>query len=210
MITGETRLEYKLRTPLRDRDIERLNIGDIVYLTGTIITARDQVHKRIVLENKHPPINMHNMVIFHAGPVVKRSNGAYEIVSIGSTTSMRMEAYEAAFIEKTSIKMIIGKGSMGQNTIEACRKHKVVVTLFPGGCGALGAKAVKRVADVYWLELGIPEALWVLEVENMGPLIVTIDSKGRNLFEEHSRKIIRLNDIIDRTLRDMNNVLSES
>ncbi len=200
---------YHLRTPLRNQDIERLSVGDIIYLTGIIVTARDQVHKRIVLENRRPPIDMHNMAIFHAGPVVKKSNRGYEIVSIGSTTSTRMEPYEAAFIEKTGVKMIIGKGSMGQSTARACQKHKAVVVLFPGGCGALGAKAVKQVVGVYWLELGIPEALWILEVDNMGPLIVTIDSKGRNLFESYPKRIIKLSDIIDKVSKDINNVLSE-
>jgi len=181
--------EFHVRTPIKDEDIEPVRVGDVVYLTGIIVTARDAAHHRLLIEGKPLPIDLRGLAIFHAGPAVSRHGEEWEIASIGPTTSMRMEPYEADFIEKTGVKMIIGKGFMGAKTAEACRKHKCLVAIFPAGCGALGADRVKRVLGVHWLDLGVPEALWVLEVENFGPLIVTIDAQGNNMYYERSREI---------------------
>jgi tartrate/fumarate subfamily iron-sulfur-dependent hydro-lyase beta chain len=112
--------------------------------------------------------------------MIREAEG-WRCISIGPTTSRRMEYYEYEFIEKTGVKIVIGKGGMGARTAEACKKFKAIYTIFPGGCGVLGASRVKRVAGVEWLDLGIPEAMWILEVENFGPLIVAIDAHGNNL-----------------------------
>lgn len=174
--------EFHLKTPIRDEDLSEINTGDIVYLTGTLVTARDAVHIRVVREGISPPVDLRGLAIFHAGPVMRRVEDKWECLSIGPTTSTRMEILEAEFIEKTGIKLIAGKGFMGQRTAEACEKFGCIVTLFPGGCAALAAERVKEVKGVYWYEdFGMPEALWVLEVENFGPLLVTIDSRGKML-----------------------------
>ncbi|MEB3851051.1 MAG: FumA C-terminus/TtdB family hydratase beta subunit [Desulfurococcales archaeon] len=188
--------EYRLRTPLSDEDVEKLRVGDIVYVSGIMVTARDEAHKK-VLETIEAggklPIDLRGLVLYHCGPVArKRPDGTWEIVAAGPTTSMRMESVEAEFIEKTGVKMVVGKGGMGQRTAEAMRKHKAVYAVFTGGAGALAANAIKRVVDVYWLdELGIPEALWVFEVEDFGPLVVTIDSTGRNYYAERMEEVKR-------------------
>ena len=172
---------YRLTSPVRE-PLDFLEVGDIVYLSGVIATARDQVHKKIAVEGVDPPTDMRGLAIWHAGPVAVKKGGEWAIVSIGSTTSTRMEAVEAEFIERTGVKIVIGKGFMGEKTANACKKHGCIVAIYPGGLGALGAKAVKKVLAVYWLEeLGMPEAMWVLEVENLGPLIVTIDTRGHNM-----------------------------
>jgi tartrate/fumarate subfamily iron-sulfur-dependent hydro-lyase beta chain len=96
-----------------------------------------------------------------------------------------MEIFEYDFIKRFGTRIIVGKGGMGKRTAEACREFKAVYTAFTGGAAVLAADAIKRIKDVFWLdELGMPEALWVMEVENFGPLTVTIDSHGRNLTEE--------------------------
>ncbi|MEM2512404.1 MAG: fumarate hydratase C-terminal domain-containing protein, partial [Ignisphaera sp.] len=125
---------YHVRSPF-DVSLDFLEVGDIAYLSGLLVTARDQVHKKIVLDNMKPPINLRNLALWHAGPVVHRRNSEWIVVSIGSTTSTRMENIEAEFIEKTGVKMIIGKGFMREKTISACRKHSCVVALYPGGLG---------------------------------------------------------------------------
>ncbi|MEM4849013.1 MAG: FumA C-terminus/TtdB family hydratase beta subunit, partial [Ignisphaera sp.] len=154
---------YHIKSPFSE-PLDFLEVGDIVYLTGLVITARDQAHRKVVLDNVRPPIDLKNLAIWHAGPVVLRRGNEWVIVSIGSTTSTRMEHIEAEFIKRTGVKIIIGKGFMGEKTANACKKYGCVVALYPGGLGALGAKAVKKVLAVYWLEeLGVPEALWVLE-----------------------------------------------
>jgi L(+)-tartrate dehydratase beta subunit len=135
------------------------------------------------------PINLKGLPIFHAGPIVKEAEGKWRIVSIGPTTSMRMESLEYDFIERSGVKMIIGKGGMGRRTAEACKRFKAVHAIFPGGCAVVAAERVKRVLGVEWLDLGVPEALWIMDVENFGPLIVSIDTKGNNLFEERLNAI---------------------
>ncbi len=180
---------YYLRTPISENDLKDIEIGDRVYITGTIVTARDAAHRRFLVERQPLPIDLKGLVLFHAGPVVNRSGDKWILVSIGPTTSSRMEPYEADFIEKTGVRVVIGKGFMGRRTAEACRKFKCIVTLFPGGCAALASEMVKDVVDVYWLDLGIPEAIWILQVEAFGPLIVTIDSNGNNVYDERARDI---------------------
>ncbi len=184
---------YHFKTPLDKKDIEKLNIGDIVYITGTMVTARDEAHKEIletIEKGEKLPINLEGLVLYHCGPVVRKKNNEWEVVAAGPTTSMRMESIEAEFIEKTGVRMIVGKGGMGEKTTEAMRKYKAVYAVFTGGAGALAAERIKRVKDVYWLDkLGVPEAVWVFEVENFGPLIIVIDTKGRNYYREKKKQI---------------------
>jgi len=174
---------YYIRTPISNETLQHIMVGDIIYLSGIVVTARDMIHKCVVEHKVKLPISIKGLAVFHAGPVVYNVEGTWKVVSIGPTTSTRMEPYEAEFIEKTGVKVIIGKGYMGKKTAEACKKHTAIITIFPGGCAAIAAKAIRKVLNVYWLELGIPEALWVLEVNNLGPLIVSIDARGNNIFE---------------------------
>ena len=180
-------MEYRLKTPLSEGDVRRLRVGDIVYLSGVIYTARDAAHRRIieyVREGKRLPFDLSGGVVYHCGPVVQKKDGEWIVLASGPTTSTRMELYEAEVIERLGVRMVIGKGGMGKRTAEACARYGAVYATFTGGAGVLAAQAIKRVIDVYWLDLGIPEAVWVLEVEDFGPLIVAIDSTGRNLIEE--------------------------
>jgi L(+)-tartrate dehydratase beta subunit len=105
-----------------------------------------------------------------------------------------MESAEAEFIAATGLRMIVGKGGMGKRTAEACQKYGVVHTVFPGGCAVLAAVCVEMVDAVHWLDLGMPEALWVLRVRNFGPLIVSIDTEGNNLFEDNKRRFAERRD----------------
>ena len=185
---------FHLKTPLTDEVIEKLRVGDIVYVSGIMVTARDEAHKKIletIEKGEKLPIDLRGLVLYHCGPVVrKKPDGTWEVVAAGPTTSMRMESVEAEFIAKTGVKMIVGKGGMGKKTAEAMKKYKAVYAVFTGGAGALAADRIKRVVDVYWLdELGIPEAVWVFEVENFGPLVVTIDTTGRNYYEEKLQQV---------------------
>lgn len=173
-----------LRSPVSEEEVAKLRAGDVVYLSGVVVTARDAAHRRVVRDRVAPPVDLRGLAVFHAGPVMVREGGSWRCVSIGPTTSVRMEPYEYEFLERTGAKVVIGKGGMGARTAEACRRFNAVYAIFPGGCGVLGASAVRRVLGVEWLDLGVPEALWVLEVEELGPLIVAIDSEGRNLTEE--------------------------
>ena len=161
-----------------------LHTGDIIYLSGVIATGRDDVHRRVIGEGMASPFDFSGGAIFHAGPIVKEN----ELVSIGPTTSMRMEAWAADFIKKTGVKIMIGKGGMGDKTAAACREHGVIHCVYPGGCAVLGAGQVEKINGVYWQELGMPECLWVMQVREFGPLIVTIDTEGNNMFAANAAR----------------------
>jgi L(+)-tartrate dehydratase beta subunit len=175
-----------LTTPIRDEDLEDLRIGDVVYLTGHIVTCRDVAHRRLIEFERELPVDLRGGAIFHAGPIVrKRDDGGYEMVSIGPTTSMRMEKFEREFIAQTGVKLIVGKGGMGPLTEEGCRKHKAVHAIFPGGCAVLAATQVEAIERAEWMDLGMPETLWVNRVRELGPLIISIDTQGNNLIESN-------------------------
>jgi L(+)-tartrate dehydratase beta subunit len=174
-----------LTTPIADEELESLNIGDIIYLNGYLITSRDDVHQRLIKQHKELPVDLAGKAIFHAGPIMQEIEGQpgkYRVISIGPTTSMRMELYEKEFIGQTGLKLIVGKGGMGLNTTAGCKEFKAVHTVFPGGCAVLAANCVEEVERVEWLDLGMPEAMWVMRVKEFGPLIVSIDTHGNNLF----------------------------
>ncbi|MEM1597714.1 MAG: FumA C-terminus/TtdB family hydratase beta subunit [Pyrobaculum sp.] len=178
---------YFLKTPLSHEDVAKLRVGDTVYISGVVVSARDSAHKRMLeyLERGEKlPVDLQGGVIYHAGPVARKTEKGWEIISMGPTTSARMEAFQADVIEKLGVKLVVGKGGMGRKTAEAMKKFTAAYAIFTGGAGVLAAKAIKRVVDVYWLDLGMAEAMWVLEVENFGPLTVMIDPTGRNYYEE--------------------------
>jgi len=180
-----------LTTPINNEDLESLTIGDIIYLNGYLITSRDDVHQRVIKQHKELPVDLKGMAIFHAGPIMReRENekGKYDVISIGPTTSMRMEKYEKEFIAQTGLKLIVGKGGMGPNTVAGCQQYKAIHAVFPGGCAVLAAQCVEEVERVEWLDLGMPEAIWVMRVKEFGPLIVSIDTKGNNLFENNKKQ----------------------
>jgi fumarate hydratase subunit beta len=188
-------MEYRLRIPIPESDVRKLKIGDIVYVTGTMVTARDQAHRRALAlhkEGKPIPIDLRGGVVFHCGPVVKKKDGGWEIVAAGPTTSTRMELFQAEFIEAFRPSIIVGKGGMGPRTAEAMKKFGAVYCDFTGGAAVLAAKAVESVRGVEWFELGIPEAMWILEVKDFGPLLVTIDSHG-NSHHANVAKIVEEN-----------------
>lgn len=176
-----------LTTPITPEQIADINIGDTVYLTGILATCRDSGHKRVIREGILPErFDFRDGAIFHAGPIVgTNEEGKPYMVSIGPTTSRRMESLEADFIRTTGVRVIIGKGGMMENTAAACKEYGAIHCAFPGGCAVVAAQEVEEVTDVEWMDFGMPEALWVMRVKKFGPLIVSIDTKGNNLFEQN-------------------------
>lgn len=174
-----------LTTPITKEDISSLTSGDILYITGTIITGRDSVHSRVVKSGQKFPISLKDGVIYHAGPIARdNEDGTPSIVAAGPTTSMRMEEMESDFMEKTGVRVIIGKGGMGDKTASACSSYGAIHCVFPSGCAVTAASKIKKVKAHYWDELTMSEMVWVLDTELFGPLVVSIDTKGNNLFKE--------------------------
>jgi len=174
----------RLRTPVNEQEVRGLRVNDRLFLSGILITARDMAHQRALLylkQGKPLPFSFENLALFHCGPIVKKKGSEWSVVAAGPTTSSRMESVEPAFIRTFGPRIIIGKGGMGPETAKALSEIGGAYCVFTGGAAVLAAEAVKAVKDVAWLDLGMAEALWMLEVEDFGPLIVSIDSEGNNL-----------------------------
>ncbi len=184
---------YKLKTPFAEQDIRKLRVEDIIYVSGTIITARDQAHQRALKlhqEGKTLPVDLKERAVYHCGPVMrKQDDGDWVVVAAGPTTSSRMDLYEDKFIETFGPRIIIGKGGMGKKTGAAMKKYGCVYCAFTGGAAVLAAQSIRRVQGVEWLDLGMPEAMWIFEVEMFGPLVVAIDTHGCNLFADIAQKV---------------------
>ncbi|MEN6412924.1 MAG: L(+)-tartrate dehydratase subunit beta [Veillonellales bacterium] len=178
-----------LTTPIKAADLADLNVGDIVYLTGYLTTCRDIAHRRLIEEGRKLPVDLDGGAIIHAGPIIRAlSDDKYELVNVGPTTSMRMEKFEEEFIKETGVKLIVGKGGMGEGTMKGCRDYKALHAVFPAGCAVVAATCVEKIVDANWKDLGMPETLWTCKVNEFGPLIISIDTHGRNLFEENKVK----------------------
>ena len=174
-----------LQTPLDSDETLKLRIKDSVYISGTIYTARDSAHQRII--ERGSPVPLEGAVIFHAGPIIKNHDDNYEMVAVGPTTSTRMNPYQAEILDQGALA-VVGKGGMDQKTSDALKRNGAVFLAAVGGCAALYVSSVVKVNNVHWLDLGVPEAIWELEVKDFGPLIVAMDSTGANLYEEIRKK----------------------
>lgn len=183
---------YKFKTPISEEEIRKLKVNDVVHVTGTIVTARDQAHKRALeyfKEGKPLPINLEGLAVFHCGPVMSKQGDKWVAVAAGPTTSTRMDIFEDEFIKNFKVRVVIGKGGMGKKTTDAMAKYGAVYGAFTGGAAILAAKAIKNVRSVEWFDLGMPEAMWIFEVEEFGPLAVAIDSHGSNLFTDVAKDV---------------------
>jgi fumarate hydratase subunit beta len=183
---------YKLKTPISEEDVRKLKVNDVLYITGIMVTARDAAHKRALdffKEGKKLPIDLQGLAVFHCGPIVKKEEKKWVIVAAGPTTSTRMDIFEDDFIKNFKVRVIVGKGGMGKRTTDAMKKYGAVYGAFTGGAAILAANAIKEVKRVEWLDLGMPEALWILAVEEFGPLTVAIDTQGKNLFDEVGKRV---------------------
>jgi len=183
---------YKFKTPILEEEIRKLKVNDVLYVTGTIVTARDQAHGRALeyfKQGKPLPINLEGLAVFHCGPVVSKEGEKWIAVAAGPTTSTRMDIFEDEFIKNFKVRVVIGKGGMGKKTTDAMAKYGAVYGAFTGGAAILAARAIKNVKSVEWLDLGTPEAMWIFEVEEFGPLAVAIDSHGNNIFMDVQKKV---------------------
>jgi len=176
----------RLKTPLKDEDVERLRIGDRVLISGILYTGRDAAHRRLfdlIKEGKELPFDVRGQIIYYVGPTPAPPGKVFG--SAGPTTSYRMDAYSPALIER-GLKGMIGKGMRSDAVKEAMRKYKAVYFAATGGAGALLAKRIKRAEIVAYEDLG-PEAIQRLEVEDF-PVIVINDINGNDLYIEGEKR----------------------
>lgn len=178
--------EIKLKTPLTDQDVEKLNIGDKVLLTGVIYTGRDAAHKRLfdlIAAGKPLPVDLRGQVIYYVGPAPAKPGRP--IGSAGPTTSYRMDAYAPKLMEM-GLKGMIGKGNRSAEVVDAMRRCKAVYLGATGGAGALLARSIRKAETVAYEDLG-PEAIQRLEVEDF-PVVVINDTRGNDLYVEGAKK----------------------
>ncbi len=173
----------KITTPLTDKVIKSLKAGDEVLISGVIYTARDAAHKRLVLDIKHPPLNLKDQIIYYCGPTPAMPGRP--VGSAGPTTSGRMDGFTAPLL-KTGLKGMIGKGPRSKETRELIKKHKAVYFVATGGAGALLARHIRASQVVAYPDLG-PEAIHRFDVLDF-PVIVADDIKGHDIFEEGMKK----------------------
>ena len=187
--------EVRLATPVSDADIARLKLGDVVYLDGFVYTAREGVYRKVVDQGSGLPESVRRLtnVNFHCSPAATvRPDGTYAVEAVTATASFRFGRSMARWFERTGARVIVGKAGL---TEVAYREWfvpygAVYLTTVGYGLGAAYGKCIKGVREVHWLkELGIAQALWVLEVERLGPFLVEGDRDGRSLFAIANREI---------------------
>lgn len=174
--------EVHLQAPISEEEIRKLRVGDIVVISGEIHTGRDALHKYFMEHDS--PVNLEGGVLYHCGPVIiKDEQGNWQVKAAGPTTSFREEPYQADIIKKFGIRAVIGKGGMGARTLAALKEHGAVYLNAIGGAAQHYAECITGVNGVDFLEFGVPEAMWHLEVKNF-TAIVTMDSTGASLHDD--------------------------
>jgi fumarate hydratase class I len=179
--------EVSLTAPLSADDVRALKVGDVVLVSGRMFTGRDAVHSYLM--KNAPPVDLNGSVLYHCGPVVvKESAGqpggaGWRVTAAGPTTSIREEPYQGDIIKRYGVRAVIGKGGMGAKTLAAMKEHGAVYLNAIGGAAQFYARTIKRVDGVSLLELGTPEAMWHLTVEDF-PAIVTMDAHGNSLHKD--------------------------
>ncbi|WP_340026796.1 fumarate hydratase [Paenibacillus sp. FSL K6-1096] len=170
--------EVRLTTPISEEDIRSLRVGDVVILSGEMHTGRDALHKYLM--DHDTPVDLNGAVIYHCGPVMLKDDEGWHVKAAGPTTSIREEPYQGDIIKKFGIRAVIGKGGMGPKTLKALGEHGGVYLNAIGGAAQYYAECIKKVNGVDFMEFGIPEAMWHLQVDGFAA-IVTMDAHGNSL-----------------------------
>ncbi len=184
-----------LQSPVTASSLASLSIGDIVYINGVIYTGREGVYQRILDEGQIPPLDLAAVsnINFHCSPAASvEADGTYNVGAVTATASFRFSKWMEKWFELSDCKVVIGKGGMPQADYQQyfVPRGAVYLTTVGYGTGALLGRGVKRVIDAHWIEdLGIAQAIWVLEVCEFGPFLVESDIRGNSLFEKSKVEI---------------------
>ena len=176
-----------IQLPMTEQDVLSLRVGEIVFLNGKIVTGRDKIHKLLCRDTRarqEVPFDLRGTVLYHCGPLMKKTAGGFECVAGGPTTSMRLEMYAPQVISEYGLRGVMGKGGMGSKTLNAMKENGCVYFQAIGGAAVYLSKRIKKVVDVWKLEeFGMTEAMWLLDVVDF-PAILTMDAHGKSLHEE--------------------------
>jgi len=176
---------YELKTPFDPEEIAKLRVGDLVYVSGKAFTCRSRLHRWVFDENHpSPKAAMERDLLIHVGPIVLQHEDSYELVSFMPTSSIRFEKWGARSVENWGLKMIIGKTTMGQETMDAMKRLGCVHASPQGVSPNLWASQIQITDVELFKELGTIEATWHMDLDKLGPFVVDIDTQGNNLFEQ--------------------------
>ena len=190
-------MEYHLKAPLTEEDVRKLNIGDTVYLSGEVFTGRSRIHRYIFdEENILPQEAMRRGAMVHVGPIMVKGEDGWELVSFMPTSSLRFEKWGADSVEKWGLRIIVGKTTMGKDTLDAMQKFGCVHVSPQCVSPNLWHDSIKIQGVELFQELGSIEACWLLELDELGPFIVDMDSHGRNYFDELDVHVAKQRDAV--------------
>lgn len=190
--------EYRLTPPLSEAQVRGLRVGDMVTLDGVVFGIRDATLIRIFNDGKAPPADLRGGVCLHTAPNVKKAAGRYEPLSVGTTTSMRMDRFTGGLLERYGVRAIIGKGGLSAESLKHFQSLGGVYLAITGGAAALETTQIEAIEAVWWEDL-MPECLWQFRVRGLGPLTVAMDAHGGNLYADVKAEARRrLEEIISR------------
>ena len=173
--------EYRFKTPLSEKDVRQLKVGDAVLLDGVIFGVRDGNLIRIFDNNTPPPCDWREAALLHTAPNVRKIGpGKYEPVSVGTTTSMRMDRFTEGLLRDYGVRAILGKGGLSERSSELMRQYGAVYLSVTGGAAAMETLQIEKIEKVFWEDL-MPECIWQIRFKGLGPLTVGIDTHGGNL-----------------------------
>ena len=187
--------EVTLDLPLTRQDFESLRLGDVVFLNGLVFTGREGVYHQIFEKKIEPPMDISRLggATFHCSPAIcETAPGVYNVPSVTATASFRFAKYMPDFLKRYKIQVVIGKGGMSSEVYKKAfiPNGTVYLTTIGYGLGAIYGKGIRSVKDVFWKEeLGLAQAVWILDVENFGPFMVESDARGNSLFERANKEI---------------------
>jgi L(+)-tartrate dehydratase beta subunit len=175
---------HALSPPLTEAEVRELRAGDTATLTGVVYGLRDATLIRIFDQGVAPPVDLAGAVVLHTAPnVVRHPDGGYAPLSVGTTTSMRMDRFTRPLLARYGVRAVIGKGGLSAESLAAFREHGGAYLAITGGAAALETVQIEAIEGVWWEDL-MPECLWRFRVRELGPLIVAMDAHGGDLYAE--------------------------
>jgi L(+)-tartrate dehydratase beta subunit len=173
--------EFHFTTPLTEADVRKVAVGDSVYVDGIVFGVRDANLIRIFDKGVKPPVDWRGAALLHTAPNVRKlGSGKYQALSVGTTTSMRVDRFTEGLLRDYGVRAFLGKGGMSQRTAELMQQYGACYLSVTGGAAAMETLQIEEIEAVYWEDL-MPESIWQFRVKNFGAWTVGIDTKGRNL-----------------------------
>ena len=174
---------HTLVSPFSEQDIRSLSTRDTVTISGHIFGIRDATQIRIFDEHQSPPVDLNGAACIHTAPSLRKVGNRWEKISIGTTTSTRMERFSPLLIRQYGVRIIIGKAGLLEGSLEAMKSFGACYLAIVGGAAAVETTQIEEVEEVFWEDLH-PEAIYKFRVKDFGPLIVAMDAHGNHLYSE--------------------------